>query len=121
LPVLRVRVYGGHGCPLTGIIYFGIAQVIDYLGRTAHSTDRLCTMMETSILHQLKSIESRLSSDAFLLSVWRAPSHTSSQAIRPGTVFYFTTDGSKQGPFTAADMRDFHLAGAITRHHASIS
>jgi hypothetical protein len=35
---------------IAGIIYFGFAQVIDYLGRTAHSTDRLCTVLESSVV-----------------------------------------------------------------------
>ncbi len=30
----------------SAVVYFGIAQVIDYLGRTAHATSRLCDILE---------------------------------------------------------------------------
>ncbi len=30
----------------TAMIYFGLAQVVNYLGRTAHATERLCEILE---------------------------------------------------------------------------
>ncbi len=48
LPAIGVAV----ALVLSALIYFGLAQTIDYLGRTAHSTDRLCTLVQTSLTQQ---------------------------------------------------------------------
>jgi hypothetical protein len=47
---------------LTALIYFGVAQAIDYLGRTAHSTNRLCKLIEKSVVRHIQSIDTRISS-----------------------------------------------------------
>ncbi len=95
-----------------GVIYFGFAQVIDFLGRTAHSTDRSCTILESSIIQHLKSIENRLSSTApFYVRIDSVPAAPPSRPTRPGAVYNYAADGAQQDPFTAADMRDLR-AGA---------
>src|SRR5579862_3818533 len=46
------------GSIFAGIIYIGIGQSVDFLARTAFSTDRVCTILETSITERLRAIES---------------------------------------------------------------
>ena len=100
---------------IAGIIYFGFAQVIDYLGRTAHSTDRLCTILESSVVQHIKSIESRLSSTTpFHVRMDSVPAAPPPRSTRPGAVYHYAADGAQQGPFTAADMQDFRAASVIT-------
>lgn len=99
---------------LTAIGYFGIAQVIDFLGRTAHSTDRLCSILDSSVISHLTSIEQRLSSSTpLLVRVDSVPAAPPPRTGRAGAVFHYAVDGAQQGPFTAADMRDFRGAGVL--------
>ena len=85
---------------VAGVIYFGIGQAVDYLARTAHSTDRLCTLFETSVADRLRSIESSLSA-------------SSSAASQPTKAYYFSTDGQQQGPVSATDLRGMRKDGLI--------
>jgi len=85
---------------VAGIFYFGIGQAVDYLARTAHSTDRLCTLFETSVSDRLKSIESSLS----------ASSSASSQQSKG---YFFSTDEQQQGPVSAADLRSMRKDGLV--------
>ncbi len=32
----------------TALVYFGIGQVVDFLGRAAHNTERLCKLLEAT-------------------------------------------------------------------------
>lgn len=91
------------GSVFAGIIYIGIAQAVDYLARTAFSTDRLCTILENSIMERLRAIESSFSSPV-------APP-TSSNAKAS---YYYSTDGSQQGPVDATDLRMMHKDGLVT-------
>jgi hypothetical protein len=84
-----------------GVIYIGIGQAVDYLARTAHATDQLSTILETSITQRLESIEGRLSpSTSLLVRVDSTPPPPNAR-----TEFYYSTDGTKQGPASANDMR----------------
>lgn len=83
-----------------GIIYFGIGQAVDYLARTAHSTDRLCTLFETSVSDRLKSIENSLSA-------------SSPESSQPSKGYFFSTDGQQQGPVSASDLRSMRKDGLI--------
>jgi len=42
----RYLVGAGIAGVVIAIFYFGVAQVIDFLGRTAHNTERLCTLLD---------------------------------------------------------------------------
>ena len=88
---------------VAGVIYFGIGQAVDYLARTAHSTDRLCTLFESSVSGRLKSIESSMSRVA-------ASGSTTSQ---PTKGYFFSTDGQQEGPVSAADLRSMRKDGLI--------
>ena len=93
---------------LTALIYFGVAQAIDYLGRTAHSTNRLCSLIETSIVRPIESIETRISaSTPFRVRI--------DQPNEDKARYHYTAYGTQEGPFTAAEMRDFHESGVITK------
>jgi hypothetical protein len=88
---------------VAGVIYFGIGQAVDYLARTAHSTDRLCTLFETSVSERLRNIESSLST---------VPA-SGSTASQPAKRYFFSTDGQQQGPVSAADLRSMRKDGLI--------
>jgi hypothetical protein len=87
---------------VAGIIYFGIGQAVDYLARTAHSTERLCTILETSITERLRAIESSSASPV-------APTLSSSK-VR----YYYSTDGEQQGPVDGSDLKLMRKDGLIT-------
>ncbi len=91
------------GSIFTGIIYIGIAQAVDYLARTAFSTDRLCTILDTSITERLRAIESSSYSPA-------APTTSSTSKVG----YFYSTDGSQQGPVDATDLRMMRKDGLIT-------
>jgi hypothetical protein len=82
------------GSIFAGIIYIGIAQAVDYLARTAFSTNRLCTILETSITERLRAIEN---------SSYMPVAPTTSSTSKVG--YFYSTDGSQQGPVDAADLR----------------
>ena len=88
---------------VAGIIYFGIGQAVDYLARTAHSTERLCTILETSITERLRAIET-----SSLPPV--SPTTLSSSKVR----YYYSTDGEQQGPADASDLKLMRKDGLIT-------
>jgi hypothetical protein len=85
---------------VVGIIYFGVGQAVDYLARTAHATDRLCILFETSVSDRLKSIESSLAASAAASS-------------QPSKGYFFSADGQQQGPVSAADLRSMRKDGLI--------
>jgi hypothetical protein len=87
-----------------GIIYIGIGQAVDYLARTAYSTDRFCTILQTSITERLRAIEN--SSSAPLV----APTTLSSSKVR----YYYSTDGEQQGPVDATDLKMMRKDGLLT-------
>ena len=88
---------------LCGIVYFGIGQAVQYLARTANSTERLCTILETSITERLRSIESRSTSPV-------APTTLPSSKVR----YYYSTDGQEQRPVDSNDLRMMRKDGLIT-------
>jgi hypothetical protein len=100
------------GGVFAGIIYIGIAQAVDYLARTAHFTERLCTTLETSMLRLSKSIEFALVSSKPSTQKKSIPPPPP-PSPRPPAVYHFVLDGSDQGPFTHIDMRDFRAASVV--------
>lgn len=91
------------GGSFTGIIYIGIGQAVDYLARTAHSTEQLCTILETSITNRLRAIEN---------SSYTPVAPTTSSNSKAS--YYYTTDGTQQGPVDATDLRMMRKDGLVT-------
>jgi hypothetical protein len=91
------------GGVFAGIIYIGIGQAVDYLARTAFSTDRLCIILETSITERLRAIES---------SSYTPVAPTTSSTSKVG--YFYSTDGSQQGPVDATDLRMMRKDGLVT-------
>lgn len=91
------------GSVFAGIIYIGIAQAVDYLARTAFSTVRLCTILETSITERLRAIETSAYTPVAPLT-----SSTSKSS------YYYSTDGTQQGPVDATDLRMMRKDGLVT-------
>jgi hypothetical protein len=87
-----------------GVIHLGIGQAVDYLARTAHSTDRLCTILETSITERLRAIEN--SSYAPLV----APTTSSSSKVG----YYYSTNGEQEWPVDLSDLRLIRKDSLIT-------
>jgi hypothetical protein len=100
------------GSIFAGIIYIGIAQTVDYLARTAFFTDRLCTIMESSMRIQSKSVEALTRPSADKKSI-PPPPPPPMPTTRTPAVYHFAMDGSNQGPFTHIDMKDFRAAGVV--------
>ena len=90
------------GASFTGIIYIGIGQAVDYLARTAHSTDRLCVILETTITERLQAIEN---------SSYTRLAPTTSSTSKAG--YFYSTDGSQQGPVDATDLRMMRKDGLV--------
>ena len=91
------------GSIFAGIIYIGIGQSVDFLARTAFSTDRVCTILETSITERLRAIESSSSASPV------AP------ALAGSTVrYYYSTNGEQQGLVDASDLRMMRKDGLVT-------
>ena len=107
---LAVSVPTAIAVGLASIVYFGIGQVIEFLGRTAYSTERLCTIMESSVRIQSKSVEALARPSADKKSI---PPPPPMPTTRPPAVYHFAMDGSNQGPFTHIDMKDFRAAGVV--------
>ena len=101
------------GSIFAGIIYIGIGQAVDFLARTAFSTDRVCTIMETSMLRLSKSIEIVLASTKPSAQKKNIPPPPQPSSPRPPAVYRFVLDGAEQGPYTHIDMRDFRSAGVV--------
>ena len=110
---LAVSVPTAIAVGLASIVYFGIGQVIEFLGRTAYSTERLCTIMETSVRVQSKSVEALLSSAKPSAEKRSIPPPPPMSTTRSPAVYHFAMDGSNQGPFTHIDMKDFRAAGVV--------
>ena len=91
------------GSIFAGIIYIGIGQAVDFLARTAFSTDRLCTILETSITERLRAIESSSSAAPV------APTLAGSSAR-----YYYSTNGEQTGPVDATDLRMMRKDGLVT-------
>ena len=104
----------GIGGVFAGIVYIGIGQAVDYLARTAQSAERLRTIMETSLLRQLKSFEILLSAAKPSGQKKDIPPPPAQATTRLPAVFHFALDGANQGPFTSIDMRDFRAAGVVS-------
>jgi hypothetical protein len=86
-----------------GVIYIGIGQAVDFLARTAISTGRLCTILETSITERLRAIESGSSASP----VTPTPSGSTVK-------YYYSTNGEQQGPIDASDLRMMRKDGLVT-------
>jgi len=121
----------------SGVVCLGIAQAIDFLGRTAHSTEdlcvlveesqpqvtsaqtalaiqRLCTLIETSVVSKIQSIEQRLSSSTpILVQLDKIPASTPPPDTPKTVKYYYSTDGTQQGPYTASELKEYRSNGVI--------
>jgi len=93
----------GIAVAIAGIIYFGIGQAVDYLARTADSTERVCTLL-VSIKERLQAIEHGSAASPV------APTTLSSSKVR----YYYSSDGEQQGPVDATDLRMLRKDGLVT-------
>lgn len=88
------------GAIFTGLIYFGISQVIQDINRTANNTERL----EIAITRLANNLQTATKP----APPWKAPT----SEARGDAYFYF--DGTSQiGPFNFDDLRDFYSSGVI--------
>lgn len=101
---------------LTVFLYFGMAQVIDFLGRTAYNSERLCNLMNSSIVSQmtatkeLKAIKVRL----FLARPFNARVDDIAKASPTDSMIYhYTVYGHQEGPFTAENLKRLHSVGVL--------
>jgi hypothetical protein len=98
------------GGVFAGIVYIGIGQAVDYLARTAYTTSQLSTILETSVMQRLASIESRFS-PATTLTV-RIDSTPPPPSSRGGD-YYYAADGTTKGPRSVGDLRRLWKEGII--------
>ena len=54
----------GAVCLIMAAVYFGIGQVIDFLGRVAHRNEQIGSLLANEILPQLKAMDARLGGPA---------------------------------------------------------
>lgn len=92
---------------LTALTYFGVAQAFDYLGRTAHSANKLCTLIETSVVRHIQSLEARISSSTPIRVCLDQPEDDKAR-------YHYSVEGTHEGPFTADELRHFRDSGIIT-------
>ena len=86
------------------LFYFGLGQALDYLARTAFSTERLCTILEITIDKRLRTIESNHSTQPI-----------ASPTTAPGKErYYYSTDGTQQGPVDTNDLKMMRKDGLVT-------
>ena len=103
----RYLIGSGIAGIVVAIFYFGVAQVIDFLGRTAFATNRLATIIEINIVEHIKRIESRLDSSTPIRVRVDQPKQDKPR-------FHYMANETQEGPFTAAEMHEFRESGVVT-------
>jgi hypothetical protein len=100
------------------VIYFGIGQVIDFLGKTAHATTHMAQSQDAklaSIGDRLEAIRNRLEQGAPL----KVEQFTSIGDSTPNPddliYFYLNTEEAQEGPVSRNDLASFLETGLITR------
>jgi hypothetical protein len=88
-------------CIISAVICASIGQVIDFLARTAFYSERIADSLSGDFGAQLKRIEERL------------PAPTHSPTAAPKDEYFYSTDGTQEGPFSAGEMRDFRAKKII--------
>ena len=101
--------HSGHGGWFAAVvsislaaIYLGIGEVIAFLGRASHRSERIASLLADELGPQLKRIEDLLGS----------PARTAAPSTKDE--YFYAKDGAEAGPFTAADIRSLRAEGAIT-------
>ena len=105
------------GSVFGGLIYIGIAQAVDLLARSAYSTERLCTILETSITEHLVAIEknsqqSTAASASFISANVQTPSASPALPAEKIT-YYYNSGGTLMGPVEAGDLRLMRKDGLV--------
>jgi hypothetical protein len=85
---------------ISALIYLGVSQVIDFLGRTAFHTERMADLMELQAAEKTKAHATAAAPAA------RVPA-------APKAEYFYSTDGSQEGPFSMGEMRVFKSEGII--------
>jgi GYF domain 2 len=91
----------GAVCVIVAAVYYGIGQVIDFLGRASHRSDQIGVLLEEGILPQIKALETRLAS----------PQRTAPPP--PDAEYFYSKEGKEEGPFSATELQTFRAKGVI--------
>jgi hypothetical protein len=91
-------------CILSGFLCIAIGAVIGYLARAAFHTERIADLLAGETNPQLKRIEDRLA----------APLRIVPQA--PKVEYFYSLNGTQEGPFSRSEMRSFCKDGIITEN-----
>lgn len=96
------------------LVFCGIAEVLDYLGRSAHNSDRLVEWLP-KLSAQLTEMEHRMSGSkplrvsALVENFPKPPRKEATPAAKsPGNKtprFYYSLDGRQSGPLSASQIR----------------
>lgn len=102
----------------TGLIQIGIAQAIDFLGRTAHATNYLCNLVEVNLVRQIQALEKSFNSNGSISNKSSAVKSSTRheqgtkknivQPIQDSAQYYYSIDGKTSGPYIKS--RDACLA-----------
>jgi len=92
----------GAVCVIMAAVYYGIGQVIDFLGRASYRADQIRLLLEEQLLPRLKAADTGLSS---------APRVAPPPA---GPEYFYSKEGKEEGPFSAAELRSFRAKGVIS-------
>jgi len=97
----------------SGLINLGIAQVVDYLGRSAHSSMLIADLLKDVLRVNKQSVV--LMGDLLKAMNNREESRAETRVDGEGTrkMYRYAVDGMEQGPFSAKDMREFKNAGVV--------
>lgn len=105
---------------LTSFLYFGVAQVINFVGRTSHSMERLCLILDTKVLNRLDSIERRLSPitplSVKIVSNQNNPNYKNQEAV-----YHYHLNDIEHGPFNHAELLKLYTAGVLSPETPVIS
>jgi len=96
------------------LICFGISQLINYIGKTAHYTKQAAHTLEESVARLDAMLQRMNSNRPFLVrldDVRKAPPLV---AKGSQSQFYFSENGKSEGPFPADDLRNLKESGIIS-------
>jgi hypothetical protein len=92
----------GAVCVIMAAVYYGIGQVIDFLGRASFRSDQIRALLEEQLLPRLKAADTGFSS---LPRVAPSP---------PAPEYFYSKEGKEEGPFSATELQGFRAKGVIS-------